>query len=203
MMPNEEYSPGLGSGDSEDHGRYCHLTRRRFKRAAAGNASCPSPGTSATDSTGGREPANWWWRGLACEPRRCTIPSHSRTCLRTSPAAGVAADPPSTLWVAQQSARPVWFTWSAAAGLSRIEFPFTRDGYLVHRGRSTRPKSCPEVRLPTITIDGRRTITNHTSTPNRARSISTKAFQAEFAATCHDPGSDDAIVRACLSLFER
>ncbi len=26
---------------------------------------------------------------------------------------------------------------SAAAGLSRIEFPFSRDGYIVHRGRST------------------------------------------------------------------
>jgi hypothetical protein len=92
---------------------------------------------------------------------------------------------------------------SAAAELSRIEFPFSRDGYLVHRGRST----LAEVLSRGETADKHyRWAADHHEPHFSAEPGAVdlyQAFQAEFAATCRDPESDDAIVRACLSLSER
>jgi hypothetical protein len=91
---------------------------------------------------------------------------------------------------------------SAAAGLSRIEFPFTRDGYLVHRGRSTLAEVLS--RGETANKHYRWAVDHHEPHFNAESSAVDlyQVFQAEFAATCRDVHSDDAIVRACLRLSE-
>jgi len=87
----------------------------------------------------------------------------------------------------------------AAAGLSRLEFPFTRDGYVVHRGRSTLAEvlSRGETgnRLYRWAVDHH---APHFNAEPGAVDLY-RAFQAKFATACNDEKGDDAIVRACLS----
>jgi hypothetical protein len=87
----------------------------------------------------------------------------------------------------------------ARAGLSSIDFPFTRDGYIVHRGRSTLSE-----------VLARREIDNeyydwavehhlpHFNTEPGATDLY-RQFQDEFVATCCDESNDEAVVLACLS----
>jgi glycosyltransferase involved in cell wall biosynthesis len=92
---------------------------------------------------------------------------------------------------------------SAAAGLSRIEFPFTRNGYLVHRGRSTLAEVLS--RGETGNHHYRWAVDHHEPHFNAEPGAVDiyQAFQAEFAATCRDLEGDDDIVRACFRLSER
>ena len=91
----------------------------------------------------------------------------------------------------------------AGAGLSRIEFPFTHDGYLVHRGRSTLAEVVS--RGETANKHYRWAVDHHEPHFNAEPGAVDlyQVSQAEFAATCRDLESDDAIVRACLSPSER
>jgi len=91
----------------------------------------------------------------------------------------------------------------AAAGLGRVAFPFTRDGYVVHRGRS----SLAEVHARGETGNKyyRWAVDHHDPHFNAEPGAADlyRAFQEEFAAACGDPNRDDAIVGACARLRTR
>ncbi len=91
----------------------------------------------------------------------------------------------------------------AAAGLSRIEFPFTRDGYIVHRGRST----LAEVlwRGETGNKHYQWAVDHHEPHFNTEPGAVDlyRTVQAEFAAACADPPAYDTIARAYLSRHRR
>jgi hypothetical protein len=91
----------------------------------------------------------------------------------------------------------------AAAGLSRVDFPFTRDGFIVHRGRS----SLAEVlaRGETDNKHYQWAVDHHEPHFNAEPGASGlyQLFQAEFAAVIHDVHRDDAIVDACLAVRAR
>jgi glycosyltransferase involved in cell wall biosynthesis len=91
----------------------------------------------------------------------------------------------------------------AAAGLSRIEFPFTHAGFLVHRGRST--LAAVLSRGETANKLYRWAVEHHEPHFNAEPGAVDlyQVFQAEFAAACRDMESDEAIVRACFRLSER
>jgi glycosyltransferase involved in cell wall biosynthesis len=86
----------------------------------------------------------------------------------------------------------------ARAGLSRIEFPFTRDAYLVHRGRSTLAGIASRGETANKLYDW--AVDHHEPHFNAEPDAVDlyEQFQAEFATACRDPESDTAIVRACL-----
>jgi glycosyltransferase involved in cell wall biosynthesis len=89
---------------------------------------------------------------------------------------------------------------AAAAGLSRAEFPFTSGGYVVHLGRSTLAgvlsRGETDNKFYEWAVNHHEP---HFNTEPGAVDLY-RAFQAEFAAACGDPKSDDAIVRACAEI---
>jgi glycosyltransferase involved in cell wall biosynthesis len=85
----------------------------------------------------------------------------------------------------------------ARAGLARIEFPFTRDAYLVHRGRSTLAEIASRGETANKLYDW--AVDHHEPHFNAEPGAADlyQVFQAEFAAVCGDPETDAAIVQAC------
>jgi len=86
----------------------------------------------------------------------------------------------------------------ARAGLARVEFPFTRDAYLVHRGRSTLAEVVARGETANNLYDW--AVDHHEPHFNAEPGAVDlyQRFQAEFATVCRDPESDEAIVQACL-----
>ena len=91
----------------------------------------------------------------------------------------------------------------ARAGLWRTEFPFTHDGYLVHRGRSTLAELVS--RGETANKHYRWALDHHEPHFNGEPGAVDlyRVFQADFAKACRNLETDDAIVHACLSVAER